>query len=155
MKEREMASAPVSTIIACTEGPAYLPVIASTPASPAKRKSAVLKSVSSPLCAVSSETSSRGFDEISTCPAGQLSGVCWLIFLLVPVYDGRPTKGRKAFRFLDDDFKNLASWPLYRGGRAELPEEAVVSVGYTLSTYSGNSGPVLSSNLMFVILLAV
>jgi hypothetical protein len=74
---------------------------------------------------------------------------------LVPVYDGRARKGRRGFSFSDADFSNLSKWPLYKGGATEVPDEAVVSVGYTLGTYRGSSGPVLSSNVMFVILLAI
>jgi len=76
-------------------------------------------------------------------------------FRSVPVYDGRATKGRKGFTFSDADFKNIASWPIYGGGPKEVPLDAVVSIGYTLGTYRGSAGPVLSSNLIFVILLAL
>jgi hypothetical protein len=78
---------------------------------------------------------------------------CLLIVFLVPVYDGRATKGRKGFTFSDADFKSLSTWPIYGGGPTEVPVDAVVSVGYTLGTYCGSAGPVLSSNLIFVILL--
>ena len=56
--------------------------------------------------------------------------------------------------FTDADFANLLSWPLYRDGATDIPAESIVSVGYTLSTYKGASGPVLSSNVHFVILLS-
>lgn len=71
------------------------------------------------------------------------------------MYDGRATKGRKGFSFSHADFRNLSSWPLYGGGQKEVPLDAVVSVGYTLGTYRGGAGPVLSSNLIFVVLLAL
>jgi hypothetical protein len=74
---------------------------------------------------------------------------------LVPVYDGRATKGQKGFTFSDANFKNLSSWPIYGGGSTEVPVDALVSVGYTLGTYRGSAGPVLSSNLIFVVLLAL
>lgn len=77
------------------------------------------------------------------------------VSLLVPVYDGRAVKERDGFSFTDADFENLSSWPLYKGGPTEVPLDAVVSVGYTLGTYRGNAGHVLSSNLIFVILLAL
>ena len=37
---------------------------------------------------------------------------------------------------------------------SELPDNAVVSVGYTLGTYEGISRPIVSSNLQFIILLS-
>jgi hypothetical protein len=73
----------------------------------------------------------------------------------VPVYDGRARDGRAPFRFNETDFSRLSSWPLYRKGLVcELPDEAIVSVGYSLGTYKGASGTVVSSNLQFVILLS-
>ena len=72
----------------------------------------------------------------------------------VPVYDGRARNGQPAFKFNDADFKRLTSWPLYRKSITELPIDAIVSVGYSLGTYKGNSGTVISSNLQFVILLS-
>ena len=70
------------------------------------------------------------------------------------MYDGRPRNGKMPFMFSDVDFNNLASWPLYQKGTSEIPEHSVVSVGYTLGTYKGTTGPVLSSNLQFVIVIA-
>jgi hypothetical protein len=73
----------------------------------------------------------------------------------VPVYDGRARDGRPAFKFNDADFKRLSTWPVYRKGLvSELPLDAIVSVGYSLGTYFGKTGSVLSSNLQFVILLS-
>ena len=73
----------------------------------------------------------------------------------VPVYDGRASDDHPAFKFNDSDFRQLSSWPLYREGQiTELPDEAIVSVGYSLGTYFGASGKVLSSNLQFIILLS-
>lgn len=74
---------------------------------------------------------------------------------LVPVYDGQARNGRPPFMFTDADFARLSSWPIYRKGAAEVPIESVVSVGYSLSTYRGVSGLVLSSNIQFVVLLSV
>jgi hypothetical protein len=71
------------------------------------------------------------------------------------VYDGRARNGRAPFMFTDRDFANLSSWPLYRKGSADIPADSVVSVGYALSSYKGASGPVLSSNIHFVILISV
>jgi hypothetical protein len=74
----------------------------------------------------------------------------------VPIYDGRSKAGRP-FSFSDHDFQNLSSFPLYREGNKDLPHNAVVAVGYTLSTYFGErSGmSILSSNIQFVIFLGV
>ena len=67
------------------------------------------------------------------------------------------SKTGKPFTFTDDDFRSLASWPLYKKGNRDLPSDAVVAVGYTLNTYTyeRTKGMVLSSNVQFVILLAV
>lgn len=70
------------------------------------------------------------------------------------MYDGRARRGRPAFMFTDADFSNLSSWPLYRDGATDIPADSIVSVGYTLSTYKGASGPVLSSNIHFVIVIS-
>lgn len=37
----------------------------------------------------------------------------------------------------------------------KAPSDAIVSVGYTLAMYAGQSGSVLSSNTQFVILLSI
>ena len=79
----------------------------------------------------------------------------YLFILLVPVYDGRARDGRAPFLFTDADFNNLPSWPLYRKGQSDIPVDSIVSVGYALSTYKGTSGPVLSSNILFVILISI
>jgi hypothetical protein len=73
---------------------------------------------------------------------------------LVPVYDGRAGNGRAPFMFTDADFAKLSSWPLYRKGATDIPADSIVSVGYALSTYKGASGPVLSSNIHFVIIIS-
>ncbi|KAF8814946.1 hypothetical protein BYT27DRAFT_7334194 [Phlegmacium glaucopus] len=72
----------------------------------------------------------------------------------VPVYDGRARNGRAPFLFTDADFANLLSWPLYRKGTSDIPADSIVSVGYTLSSYKGVSGPVLSSNVHFIIIIS-
>jgi hypothetical protein len=70
------------------------------------------------------------------------------------MYDGRARKGKPAFMFSDADFNQLSSWPLYLKGTSEIPVDSIVSVGYTLGTYKGTTGAVLSSNIQFVILLS-
>ena len=57
--------------------------------------------------------------------------------------------------FSDADFRNLVRRPLYKNGVEELPLHSVVSVGYTLAVYPGVNGRGLSSNIQFVIVLAV
>ncbi|KAF8811289.1 hypothetical protein BYT27DRAFT_7208705 [Phlegmacium glaucopus] len=115
---------------------------ASAPSSPTKNRSSssVLKAVSSPLIVRSTDSSlygaSRSFDD------------------RIPVYDGRARNGHAPFTFTDADFANLLSWPLYRKGANDIPLDSVVSVGYTLSSYKGASGPVLSSNIHFVIVIS-
>lgn len=112
-----------------------------------------LKTVASPLLSVpagGSYHASKGYDDPSMSS--------WLISLYittfpVPIYDGRVRKGRRGFMFMDSDFRRLTSMPLYRRPPCEVPLGSIVTVGYTLSTYNGNSGPVLSSNLQFIILL--
>jgi hypothetical protein len=70
------------------------------------------------------------------------------------VYDGRARKGHAPFMFKDADFASLLSWPLYRKGSSDIPANSIVSVAYTLSSYKGGSGPVLSSNIHFVIIIS-
>ena len=112
--------------------------------------------VSSPLRAGKASVgylASRSFDDISMSIILCLFILSWLC--PVPVYDGRASDDRPAFKFNNTDFKRLSSWPLYRKGLvSELPLDATVSVGYSLGTYKGASGTVLSSNLQFVILLS-
>ncbi|KAH9953255.1 hypothetical protein BGW80DRAFT_1259407 [Lactifluus volemus] len=89
----------------------------SASSSPVKGKTSVLRAVSSSLVSVSADIISRSFDD------------------QIPIYDGRPDIGRNGFGFSDTDFRNLSTWPLYKGGSVELPVESVVSVIYTLGTY--------------------
>ena len=64
-------------------------------------------------------------------------------------------RGRDRISFNDSDFKCLSTWHLYCNGLiSELPDNAVVLVGYTLGTYEGISRPIVSSNLQFIILLS-
>jgi hypothetical protein len=76
--------------------------------------------------------------------------------LAVPIYDGTGNSGRKWFGFTDPDFRALRSLPLYSKGLSDLPNDSLVAVGYTLNTYTGNSGAkILSANAQFVILLGL
>ena len=70
-------------------------------------------------------------------------------------YDGQEVGDHKPFHFTDDDFKNLHTWRLYKGGRRDLDDRSVVAVGYTLGTYTTakNNSRSLSTNVQFVILL--
>ena len=71
------------------------------------------------------------------------------------MYDGCACDDRLVFRFNNTDFNRLSSWPLYHKGLvSELPDDSIVSVGYSLGTYKGVSGTVVSSNIQFVILLS-
>ena len=64
------------------------------------------------------------------------------------MYDGRAHDDRLAFRFNNTDFNHLSSWPLYHKGLvSELPDDSIVSVSYSLGTYKGVSGTVVSSNI--------
>ncbi|KAH9953321.1 hypothetical protein BGW80DRAFT_1259375 [Lactifluus volemus] len=99
------------------KGDSWRPSSASS--SPVKGKSSVLRAVSSSLVSVSADIISRSFDE------------------QVPVYDGRANDDGKGFTFSDAVFRNLSTWPLYKGGSVELPVDSIVSVIYTLGTYRG------------------
>jgi hypothetical protein len=137
-------------------------------ASPTKRGS-LLTTVSSPLMARSKYDTIRGSGSSLHYPASRsfsdkstffvafvyLTSFSYL-HCLVPIYDGRGESGR-GFNFTDEDFQSLTSLPLYRNGKKDLPNEAVVAVGYTLSTYEGTQSrsKILSSNVQFVILLGV
>lgn len=56
--------------------------------------------------------------------------------------------------FTDGNFGNLSSWPLYHKGAADILADLIISIGYTLSTYKGALGPVLSLNIHFVIVIS-
>ncbi|KAM6491252.1 hypothetical protein JOM56_013491 [Amanita muscaria] len=76
---------------------------------------------------------------------------------LVPIFDGRGTAGHAPFLFSDADFEKLPSWPRWKG-EGKLPDDSLVVVGYTWTTYlsmSGAQSMSFSSNLLFVILLAL
>jgi hypothetical protein len=109
--------------------------------------------VSSSLVSASTNMILRSFDDQSKILFFCSDLIILTIALTVPVYDGRPNKDRKGFGFSDTNFRNLLSWLLYKGGSVELPEDSIVFVIYMLSTYRGSTGPVLTSNLISVILL--
>jgi len=75
-------------------------------------------------------------------------------YSLVPIYDVRKTK----FNFTAEAFTSLSSLPLYRGGISDLPQNAAVTVGYTVNTYPYNqkdapsNSLALSLNVQFVML---
>ena len=122
-----------------------------------KKSAAYLTQVTSPLAASSagragtSYPTSRGFDDPSMSPSQSLPSL--LTPLPVPIYDGRRHTASK-FSFDDQGFKTLSDLPLYRGGKRDLSNKAVVAVGYTVGTWTGRSGESdLSTNLQFVILL--
>jgi len=118
----------------------YLPT--SAPSSP-RKKSALVKTLASLIIsrgegshANQSDPTSREFEE------------------KIPIYNGR-TKGGKPFTFTEDNFRELSSWPLYCDGAEDVPTDGILAVGYTLNTYAGKNSTVLSSNVQFVILLAL
>jgi hypothetical protein len=129
-------------------------LLASASSSPVKGKTSVLRAVSSSLVSVSADIISRSFDDQSKMSFFYSCLIFLTVISTVPIYDGRPDIDRKGFSFSDTDFRNLSTWPLYKGGSVELPVESVVSVIYTLGTYRGSAGPVLTSNLISVILLS-
>ena len=73
---------------------------------------------------------------------------------LVPVYNVCKTK----FNFTAKSFASLSSLPLYRGSISNLPQNAVVTVGYTVNMYPYNQKEApsksfaLSLNIQFVML---
>ena len=122
-----------------------------------KKTAAYLTQVTSPLAAASagragaSYPSSRGFDDPSMSPPDRVPPL--LKSLSVPIYDGR-RRTTSAFLFDDQGFASLSDLPLYRDGKRDLSDKAVVAVAYTAGTWTGRSGELnLSTNLQFVILL--
>ncbi|KAF8878570.1 hypothetical protein BD779DRAFT_1676827 [Infundibulicybe gibba] len=76
----------------------------------------------------------------------------------IPIYDGCGKTGRQ-FTFSDTDFRELHTFPLYRGGREDVMSESIVAVGYTVNLFSrtvaGVAANQLSTNLQFLILLGM
>lgn len=72
----------------------------------------------------------------------------------MPIYDIRQIK----FNFTAEGFTSLSSLPLYHGGISDLPQNAAVTVGYTVNTYPyiQKEAPLkslaLSLNVQFVML---
>jgi hypothetical protein len=73
---------------------------------------------------------------------------------LVPIYDGRNVDTSGGFLFTDEDFATLASWPQWQGSAEDIPTDSLVSVGYSVNTYTEKGVLRLSANILFVILLA-
>ena len=73
-------------------------------------------------------------------------------FLEVPIYDARKAR----FKFSADDIARIKDLPPYKKGFKDLPQDAVVAVGYTAGTFVYQTAQTaLALNLMFVILLGV
>ena len=77
------------------------------------------------------------------------------MYMLVPIYDRQALPNMLLFMFSDADFRNLARQPLCKNSMEELPLHSVVSIGYMLAIYPGVNSCGLSSNIQFVIVLAV
>ena len=78
--------------------------------------------------------------------------LCLTSFLEVPIYDAR----KADFNFSEDDIAHIKDLPLYRKCLKDLPQDAVVTVGYTAGTFIyQTSQTALALNLMFVILLGI
>jgi hypothetical protein len=127
--------------------------------------SGLFMSVASPLASATSRQGnlglsypgSRRFEEKSMCSfCNYLHMTISLPLSAVPIYEGRLKKG-PGFSFSKTDFDNLSRLPLYEGGKSDLPENALVAVGYTLNTYPGSQTGIsfLSSNVQFAILLGL
>ncbi|KAL0566696.1 hypothetical protein V5O48_015310 [Marasmius crinis-equi] len=77
----------------------------------------------------------------------------------IPVYDGRtsPRNGASGFMFTDLDWKELETLPRFPLVDQELPEDALVTVGFTIISYDaiGNNMVYkgLNLNLLFIIVL--
>jgi hypothetical protein len=77
-----------------------------------------------------------------------------IITLLVPINDVCKTK----FNFTVESFVSLSSLPLHCGGISTLPQNAAVTVGYTVNTYpytqkeATSNSLALSLNIQFVML---
>ncbi len=71
----------------------------------------------------------------------------------VPIYDA--TEG---FNFHGDDLANLQSLPLFQKGLYDLPPYAVVTIGYTVTSFitssSASANTAFLFNILFVVLLA-
>jgi hypothetical protein len=76
------------------------------------------------------------------------------LFQPVSIYDA--TIG--GFKFKGSDLSNLQALPLFRKGAHDLPPYAVVTVGYTVTSFitsnSASANTALLFNILFVVLLA-
>jgi hypothetical protein len=72
--------------------------------------------------------------------------------LLVPIYDGRAHKG-KPFRFTDEDFNSLESYPMYEKGIRDVDLDSIVAAGYTAGVWPASNPTNLSLNIQFLIVL--
>lgn len=85
----------------------------------------------------------------------------WPNASLVPIYDGRVgiKYTDRGFDFQDEDFDSLFTWPQLRVD--EVPDDAAVAVGYSLSSFKPQNASApsdtvyLSTNLLFVIVLGL
>ena len=68
-----------------------------------------------------------------------------MMTLLVPIYDVHKTK----FNFTAESFASLSSLSLYCGGISDLPQNAAVTVGYTVNTYPYTQKEAPSNSLSF------
>ncbi len=62
-----------------------------------------------------------------------------------------------SFSFDPHHLDRLTAYPLYKGGRRDIPNGAVATVGYTASTFKGGAGgteDLVIFNVLFVVLLA-
>lgn len=81
--------------------------------------------------------------------------IWWLnIDCPVPIYDA--TGG--TFQFSESDLSNIRTLPLFRKGAHDLPPYAVVTVGYTVTSFvtsnSASANTAFLFNVLFVIVLA-
>lgn len=79
--------------------------------------------------------------------------VLTLTFSLVPVFDGRADLSRnmRGFRWRPADFQSLGSFPRYEG---EIATESLVTVGYSVSTWTREGTLCVSFWALFVIVLS-
>jgi hypothetical protein len=123
--------------------------------SPAKSYSA--RATNYPFALEFSDKGSSNFS-LSSCDV-----VVTAFIFKVPIYDGRrdPIDG-PGFEFRAPDFDNIKSLPLFRNGKIDLPPYAVVTVGYSMNSYTYSGGTAaapnslaLGPNILFVILLGI
>ncbi|TFK66985.1 hypothetical protein BDN72DRAFT_899339 [Pluteus cervinus] len=72
----------------------------------------------------------------------------------IPIFDGVASTGN-AFDFSTTAFENLKNRSLWRSGEEDIPDNSIVAVGYTLSTWGDGEVKRLNSNLVFAIVLHV